>query len=80
MLCCQYSNQFILLLLHHYIAVVQVQIQLDRQSYLAERATKEEAELRAEDERIPTGGTRPMLSSLEGEEVVVSVKVLEFVL
>jgi hypothetical protein len=51
-----------------------VQIQLDRQKYLQERATKEEHELRAMDEKIPTGASRPMLSPIEEDQCVVSVR------
>lgn len=53
-----------------------MQIQLDRQKYLQERAGQDEAALRLRDERIPTGASRPMLSALEQAEFVVSAHVL----
>jgi hypothetical protein len=53
-----------------------VQIQLDRQKYLQERAAKEESELRAMDEKIPSGASRPMLSPIEEDQCVVSAHAL----
>jgi hypothetical protein len=52
---------------------IQVQIQLDRQKYLQDRAGQDESALRVQDERIPTGASRPMLTPQEQAECEVSV-------
>jgi hypothetical protein len=51
---------------------IQVQIQLDRQKYLQDRAGQDESALRVQDERIPTGASRPMLTPQEQAECEVS--------
>ena len=50
----------------------EVAIQLGRQQYLQERAAQSEQELRDEDEKIPSGASRPVLTAAEEEECVVS--------